>query len=166
MNGVDMIRERGSLAHRAAKGAVRCVCVALIVLSTHSSHAAQSSGLFTVTASLQKTAGGGGGGGGGTGGGGGSGGGGEVCRNTALTEASGAIATVVCTTGALVDLAPGKKRGPWSPMHGGAYRFITQVTWNGEWVDAIDDTAGTGTITSWRVVKLPERSYLELTLGW
>ena len=91
----------------------------------------------------------------------------SLCRSsTTQVDAFGARATVVCATGALVDIVPGKTGGPWAPMHGGAYRFITQVTWNGDWMDTIDDSSGNGTITSWRVVKLPTYSYLELTLGW
>ena len=119
--------------------------------------------------------GGGSGGGGGIGGGGGGGGGGAgnvndlspaLCRNSTSGDAFGARATVVCSTGALVDIAPGSSFTPWAPMHGGAFRYITQVSWNGEWVDSIDDTPGTGTITSWRVVHSMTHNYLELTLGW
>ena len=89
-----------------------------------------------------------------------------LCRNSTSGDAFGARATVVCSTGALVDLSPGTTKVPWAPMHGGAFRYATQVSLNGEWIDAIDDRLGTGTITTWRVVRSATHNYLELTVGW
>ena len=89
-----------------------------------------------------------------------------LCRNTSSADAFGAHAIVVCSTGALVDISPETSNTHWTPIHGGAYRYITQVSWNGEWVDSIDNSQGTGTITSWRVVHSATHNYLELTLGW
>ena len=107
-------------------------------------------------------------GGGGNAGNGGSGGGlvNGLCRNTAGADAFGAHVTVVCATGALVDISPGRGGAPWVPMHGGAYRYVTQVFWNGDWIDNVDDRTGMGTTTSWRIVNLANRDYLELTVGW
>ena len=50
-------------------------------------------------------------------------------------------------------------------MHGGAYRYATQVLWS-DWLEGTDSTFGTGTVTSWRIVNLANRDYLELMLGW
>ena len=88
------------------------------------------------------------------------------CRTNPGGLAFGAIVTVVCSTGAVVDISPGRTGMPWSPMHGGAYRYVTQVFWNGDWVESLDDTPGTGTVTSWRIVNLLNRNYVELTVGW
>ncbi len=103
----------------------------------------------------------------GPGGGGGNAGiGNGLCLNTTSADNFGARATVVCSTGALVDLAPGRSNNPWIPMHGGAFRYVTQVFWNGDWIDSIDDSPGSGTVTSWRRVNLANREYLEITVGW
>ena len=80
--------------------------------------------------------------------------------------AFGAIVTVVCSTGAVVDIFPGRTGRSRPPMHGEAYRYVYQVVWNGDWVESLDDTPGIGTITSWRTVNLLNRNYLELTVGW
>ena len=89
-----------------------------------------------------------------------------LCRNTGVAGAFGATVTVVCSTGALVDIAPDRHAAIGRPLHRGAYRFVTQVNWNGDWLDSLDDPAGMGTITTWRVVKLVDRNYLEMTIGW
>ena len=102
----------------------------------------------------------------GPGGGSGNGAGNGLCVNTTSADHFGARATVVCSTGALVDLSPGRSASPSIPMHGGAFRYVTQVFWNGDWIDSIDDSQGTGTVTSWRRVNLANRQYLELTVGW
>lgn len=88
------------------------------------------------------------------------------CRTNPGGIALNAAAIVVCSTGAVVDVSLGKAIVPWSPMHGGAYRYVTQVTWNGDWVESLDETPGAGTVTSWRIVRLLDRKYIELTLGW
>jgi hypothetical protein len=35
-----------------------------------------------------------------------------------------------------------------------------------EWVGSVDGRMATGTVTSWRVVRLAQREYLEMTVGW
>ena len=133
--------------------------------------AAQTSNAFEVRVGLQQKAivppppnplppgpGGSGNGGNGIGNG--------LCVNTTSADNFGARATVVCSTGALVDLSSGRSANPWIPMHGGAFRYVTQVFWNGDWIDSIDDSPGAGTVTSWRRVNLADRQYLELTVGW
>ena len=88
------------------------------------------------------------------------------CRTNPGGLAFGAMVTVVCSTGAVVDISPGRTGRSGPPMHGGAYRYVTQVLWNGDWVESLDDTPGIGTITSWRIVSLLNRNYIELTVGW
>lgn len=88
------------------------------------------------------------------------------CHTNPGGLAFGAIVTVVCSTGPVVDISPGRTGRSGSPMNGGAYRYVTQVFWNGDWVESLDDTPGTGTVTSWRIVNLLNRNYVELTVGW
>lgn len=88
------------------------------------------------------------------------------CTKNNVPTAHGAIVTVVCTTGAVVDIEPGNTGQPLTPMHGGAYRYVTHVTPNGGLIDTLDTFGGAGTVTSWRVVDLTDRNYLEMTLGW
>ena len=97
---------------------------------------------------------------------GGNGAGNGLCLSTTAANAFGARATVVCSTGALVDLSPSRNDNPQITLHGGAMRYVTQVFWNGDWIDSIDDAPGTGTVTSWRRVNLTNNQYLELTVGW
>ena len=89
-----------------------------------------------------------------------------LCRNTSGVNAYGANATVICSTSAFVDISPGSTRAPLLPMHGGAFRFVTQVFWNGELVDTVDSDPSSGTFTTWRVVNLTNRNFLEMTVGW
>ena len=88
------------------------------------------------------------------------------CTKNNVPSAHGAIVTVVCSTGAVVDIEPGNTGQPLTPMHGGAYRYVTHVTPNGGLIDTLDTFGGAGTFTSWRVVHLADRDYLEMTLGW
>lgn len=88
------------------------------------------------------------------------------CKKNNIPSAHGAVVTVVCTTGAVVAIEPGHDGQPFTPMHGGAYRYVTQVTPNGDLSDTVDAFGGAGTTTAWRVVKSTDRDYLEMTLGW
>lgn len=88
------------------------------------------------------------------------------CKSNSIPTAHGAIVTVVCTTGAVVGIESGSKGQPFTPMHGGAYRFVTQVSNAGVAIDALDNFSNTGTTTAWRVVHLAERDYLEMAIGW
>lgn len=90
----------------------------------------------------------------------------EFCRTSDAAGAFGATVTVVCSTGAVVDISSGQSGMPWVPMHGGAYRHLFHVTRNGELLGTVDSYTGLGTVTSWRVVHLDNRDYLELTVGW
>ena len=89
------------------------------------------------------------------------------CTKNNIPSAHGAVVTVVCSTGAVVEIEPGKQAGhPYTPMHGGSYRYVTHVTPNGYLADTEDAFGGAGTTTAWRVVRLTGRDYLEMTLGW
>lgn len=88
------------------------------------------------------------------------------CTKNNLPTAHGAVVTVVCSTGVVVGIEPGQSGQPLTPMHGGAYRYVTHVSPNGALLDTVDAFAGAGTTTAWRVVHLTDRDYLEMTLGW
>ena len=89
------------------------------------------------------------------------------CTKNNIPSAHGAVVTVVCSTGVVVEIEPGSHAGhPYTPMHGGAYRYVTHVTPNGALADTVDAFGGAGTTTAWRVVHLTGRDYLEMTLGW
>lgn len=45
-------------------------------------------------------------------------------------------------------------------------RFLFHVSRAGEWLGSVDGEAGNGTITTWRVVHLANRDYLEIMVGW
>ena len=51
-------------------------------------------------------------------------------------------------------------------MHGGAYRYLVQVRRADEVLATVDSYTGLGTVTSWRVIRLANRDYVELTVGW
>lgn len=88
------------------------------------------------------------------------------CRSSNLPGAFGATVTVVCSTGAVVDVSSGESGMPWVPKHGGAYRYLVQVRRADEMLATVDSYTGLGTVTSWRVVQLANREYVELTVGW
>jgi hypothetical protein len=88
------------------------------------------------------------------------------CKKNNIPSGHGAVVTVVCATGAVVAIEPGHTGQPFTPMHGGAYLYVTHVSPNGELSDTVDAFSGAGTTTAWRVVKSVDRDYLEMTLGW
>ncbi|HEX4331195.1 MAG TPA: hypothetical protein VH040_03580 [Usitatibacter sp.] len=88
----------------------------------------------------------------------------SFCRISDMPGAFGAIVTVVCSTGVVVQIDAPSAFSSSLPIHGGAYRFLPPVSWAGVMSD--DMTAGLGTVTSWRVIKLADRDLLEMTVRW
>ena len=91
------------------------------------------------------------------------------CRTNSLPGAFGATVTIVCSTGVVVDVGPPpryRSREYGDISHGGAYRYLTQVAFGGQILGTVDIYSGLGTITSWRVVNLVDRQYVEMTLNW
>ena len=90
------------------------------------------------------------------------------CRVGPTRLTFGAIVTVVCATGAVVNVESPPAAVHWAPLHGGAYRFnrLADEVQGVEFPGTIDSYIGLGTVTSWRWVTLPNRDYLELQLGW
>jgi hypothetical protein len=88
-----------------------------------------------------------------------------LCRSSNIPGAFGAVVTVVCATGVVVEIRPPDSQMPWSPIHGGAYRFLPPVSLAGV-VSGLDFNTGLGTVTSWRIIHLTDREYLEMTVRW
>ena len=133
-----------------------CVLVALFVLIALRVDAAQVNGQFNVTVTLQPS---------------------NTANSPALPQSAfctttpgglafGATVTVVCSTGAFVEIAPSRTGMPWSPMHGGAYRYLFQASRGGEVLGTVDSYVGVGTTASWRVVNVANWEYFEMTTAW
>jgi len=91
------------------------------------------------------------------------------CTSGPSRSTFGAIVTVVCGTGAVVNIKAPKTALPWTALHGGAYRYshIAENEFRGSrWIGAIESYTGIGTITSWHLVSLTDRDYMELQIGW
>lgn len=74
----------------------------------------------------------------------------------------GATVTVVCSTGAVVDIFA----DPWMYYRVGAYRYLFQLSSGAELLGTINSYADVGSETSWRVINLTDRKYLEMQVGW
>jgi hypothetical protein len=85
------------------------------------------------------------------------------CRATEAT-AFGALVTVVCSTGEVVDISAPANSGSRAPTHGGAYRYILRRP--GELPLPVDSFSELGTVATWRVIQQADRNYLELMVGW
>jgi hypothetical protein len=90
------------------------------------------------------------------------------CTQSPNPSSFGAVVTIVCATGAVADIQAPKTAIPWTPLHGGAYRFsrLAGDAAGVQFSGAIDSYIGSGTITSWRSVNLADRDYLEMLVGW
>lgn len=136
---------------------------ALLGVFSAAGHAAQNSGAFSVAINLQRgaallntgiaaptgntTAAG-------------------LCRSGAGIGVFGATMTVVCATGAIVDFQGDSSRLPWTSGQDSSYRFMLNVYREGEYLGTVDSYMGIGTVTSWRMVKLHNRDYLEMMVHW
>lgn len=147
------MRDRLKLAGRVC-AAPLAASMALITLPAH---AAQVNGQFAVTVTLlsptvrsagaprpENTA---------------------FCR-TSPALAFGALVTVVCATGEVVDIAASGSGFAGAPVHGGTYRFMLPGSYARGLPDLYDGNTGYGTAATWRIVQLADRDYYELLMGW
>ncbi|RLJ63711.1 hypothetical protein DFR35_2343 [Sulfurisoma sediminicola] len=91
------------------------------------------------------------------------------CTRGPDTTTFGAVVTVVCATGAVVDIRPPGAQGRFLPIHGGAYRFlhVSEYVLPGMQIPGgIYVYTGVGTVTTWRIINLADRDYLEMLMGW
>jgi len=91
---------------------------------------------------------------------------GNVCRSSVRIGVFGENVTVVCATGVATEFNGNSNNLPWSPVEDGEYRFVTMAPKIADIKDENDSYAGMGTVTSWRLVSLSNRDYLELMIGW
>ncbi|HKB59384.1 MAG TPA: hypothetical protein VKC56_04980 [Gallionellaceae bacterium] len=83
-----------------------------------------------------------------------------MCINQALSQATRATVTVVCSTNQFVSIAP-LPGAPYIGTHGGAYRYLlTPATLGPD--DGPDWQAGTGTITTLQILHI-KRSQWDIT---
>ncbi len=142
------MRDRLKLAGHM-RAAVLAAAIALLAVPAH---AAQVNGQFNVTVTLlsatspalPETA---------------------FCRTSAVL-AFGALVTVVCATGEVVDITAPARGIPWAPAHGGAYRFILPGSYAAGLPDFYDGYTWPGTVATWRMIRLADRDYYELLVGW
>ena len=87
------------------------------------------------------------------------------CR-TSPALAFGALVTVVCATGEVVDITASARGISGAPVHGGIYRFMLPGSYSAGLPDFYDGSTGPGTVASWRIVQLADRDYYELLMGW
>ena len=61
-----------------------------------------------------------------------------------------------------VSITCGQAKSPSTPPT----HLLLHIFRAEEWVGTVDGFMTTGTVTSWRVVRLAQREYLEMTVGW
>lgn len=89
-----------------------------------------------------------------------------LCRNVNPPDALGPTIIVVCSIGATVHVVPTTSGMPWSPAHGGKYRFNFLSARVGAQIGTADSYIGLGTVTTWRVVQIADWDYLEMLMSW
>ena len=87
------------------------------------------------------------------------------CQTTPAL-AFGALVTVVCATGEVVNIEAPAGAITGVPIHGGAYRVVLSRTFAPGLPNFYDSFSGYGMASSWRVIQVGDRSYYELLLGW
>jgi hypothetical protein len=136
---------------RAAAAEKLLFLAALLGVWVFPSQAAQTSAPFNLTINLQNS-------------------GGRIpnsglCRSTSMIGTFGSTITVYCSSGAIADFSGDPSTLPWTTKQDSSYRFVTQVSRAGELLGTIDIYTG-GTITSWRMIRLVDRDYLEMMVHW
>ena len=88
-----------------------------------------------------------------------------LCRSSSMIGTFGSTMTVSCATGAPSSFSGNTNTLPWTKKQDNSYRFVTQVSRAGELLGTIDIFTG-GSVTSWRVIRLANRDYLEMMVHW
>lgn len=136
---------------RPAVAARSFTLAALLVLCVQPSYAGQASSQFQVLINLQPNSGIHDAG---------------ICSSSSRVGNFGEVVTVECTTGKVVTFSGNASKLPWTEMQDGSYRFLTHLPEEPLSLGTLDVYAGGGTITSWRIVRLANRDYIELMVGW
>ena len=81
-----------------------------------------------------------------------------ACNASEAMHPLGITATVRCGP---------QKPAPRPPLASGIVTsLLFHISRSGEWLGTVDESAGAGTITSWRVIRIANRDYLEMMVGW
>lgn len=88
------------------------------------------------------------------------------CINRDKPDSFGAKVIVSCQTGDIVQMAGSDAENPWLPIHGGANRYIANLTNFSSYRGTVDGYMSAGTVASWRQVSFTDRDYLELLVAW
>jgi hypothetical protein len=88
------------------------------------------------------------------------------CINRDKPDTFGARVIVICQTGEVVQMAGSNTESPFLPIHGGANRYIANLTNFGSYGGTVDGYMSAGTVASWRQVSFTDRDYLELLVAW
>jgi len=91
---------------------------------------------------------------------------GGLCRDSSKIGAFGSEVVVMCTTGRMVKASGKSTNLPDSPVQDGMYRYVTLASGAGEALGTLMSYPPAGTVTSWRVVNLAKRDYIEMTVFW
>ncbi len=120
---------------------------AMTGLAAQPSHATQGNIQFTVKVQLAVSSAG-------------------LCRSSNRINVFGDVVTVICSTGKTTDFSGDTMNLPWTEIPDGPFRYVNLLYGAIETLGIVESYAGSGTETSWRVVKLADRDYLELMVGW
>lgn len=82
-------------------------------------------------------------------------GGGTVCVSESLSQATGAMVTVVCSNGQFVNISP-RPGSVFTGTHGGAYRYNLAPGATLAWAQDGDLAWGAGSVTTFRVLRQSE----------
>jgi len=91
---------------------------------------------------------------------------GGLCRDSSKVGVFGSEIVVMCTTGRTVGSSGRSTNLPESPVQDGMYRYVTLGTGAGESLGTLKSYTAAGTVTSWRVINLAKRDYIEMTVSW
>jgi len=89
-----------------------------------------------------------------------------LCRSRAGIGALGSTLTVVCASGMPEAFAGNSSLLRWTSISESSYRYMLNVYLGGEQLGTVYGSTGAGTVTSWRLLKLNNRDYLEMMLHW
>jgi hypothetical protein len=78
-----------------------------------------------------------------------------ICTSQTLSDRTGALVQVVCSTGQFVSISP-RPGAPFPGTHGGAFAYYFSSATGAHPTDSGDRFPGTGTITQYRVYSLDQ----------
>ena len=78
-----------------------------------------------------------------------------ICTSQTLSDRTGALVQVVCSTGQFVSISP-RPGAAFAGTHGGAFTYYFSSATGAHLTDSGDRFPGTGTITQYRVYSLDQ----------